>query len=116
MDENTLVSLVISGSNAQIAVTYGEEEEGFIPYRQLQQYTGEPAPFVPIDPKESLSCLYFSSGTTGKPKGVMHSHSTLVALIHLLEYVKICLLSKPVGNSNNTSFGRLYEKFKHLKN
>ncbi len=40
---------------------------------------GEPAGQVPIDPRESVVVLPYSSGTTGLPKGVMLTHHNCVA-------------------------------------
>ena len=40
---------------------------------------GHPAPGVEIDPARDLAVLPYSSGTTGKAKGVMLSHRNLVA-------------------------------------
>ncbi|WP_278313617.1 AMP-binding protein [Lolliginicoccus levis] len=52
--------------------------EGFASLRDL---LGElaPAPRVEIDPAEHLAVLPYSSGTTGRPKGVMLTHRNLVA-------------------------------------
>lgn len=44
-------------------------------------HTGLPAPTVTLDPETSLACIPFSSGTTGKAKGVKLSHRNLVANI-----------------------------------
>ncbi len=41
--------------------------------------TGTPAPELTIDPTEHLAVLPYSSGTTGNPKGVMLTHTNLVA-------------------------------------
>ncbi|MFK0403537.1 AMP-binding protein [Microbacterium sp. NPDC090225] len=40
---------------------------------------GHPAPDVSFDPAEHLAVLPYSSGTTGRPKGVMLTHRNLVA-------------------------------------
>lgn len=40
---------------------------------------GRPAPDVAFDPAEHLAVLPYSSGTTGRPKGVMLTHRNLVA-------------------------------------
>lgn len=40
---------------------------------------GHPAPAVSFDPAEHLAVLPYSSGTTGRPKGVMLTHRNLVA-------------------------------------
>ncbi|GGC74588.1 AMP-binding protein [Hoyosella rhizosphaerae] len=40
---------------------------------------GAPAPTVTFDPSERLAVLPYSSGTTGRPKGVMLTHKNLVA-------------------------------------
>lgn len=40
-----------------------------------------------VDPKEDLSFLVYSSGTTGLPKGVQLTHSNIVSNIAQMEYV-----------------------------
>ena len=48
-------------------------------YRELQH--GEPATTVPLAREDhDLAWLFYTSGTTGRPKGVMLSHGNLVAM------------------------------------
>lgn len=51
--------------------------KGYKPSSEIQPSTR----LVSIDPRNDLSFLVYSSGTTGKPKGVMLSHTNIVSNI-----------------------------------
>jgi len=60
-------------------VTEHEKEEGVIWFTDLiKKYPSNP-PKVDIDIKKDVAVLFFTGGTTGAPKGVMHTHYGLVA-------------------------------------
>jgi acyl-CoA synthetase (AMP-forming)/AMP-acid ligase II len=60
------------------------EAEGATPFAQL--LAGDAAPVsVDIDPARDLVALPYSSGTTGRAKGVMLTHRNLVAMLSQIE-------------------------------
>lgn len=59
------------------------EAAGATPFGALE--ADAPAPAVAIDPARDLVSLPFSSGTSGRPKGVMLTHRNLVAQLHLFD-------------------------------
>lgn len=63
------------------------DAEGTIPLSSLLTFQSEP-PRVPIDSREEIAVLPYSSGTTGLNKGVMLSHRNLVANLYQLEDLK----------------------------
>ncbi|NUT96019.1 MAG: 4-coumarate--CoA ligase family protein, partial [Saccharothrix sp.] len=57
-----------------------DQAEGYPSLTELLGSTG-PVPEVSVDPAEDIAVLPYSSGTTGKAKGVMLTHRNLVANI-----------------------------------
>lgn len=47
------------------------------PYSSLVSYCSSKAPDVPLT-EEDLAAIYFSSGTTGFPKAIVHAHRSLI--------------------------------------
>ncbi|MWB96984.1 AMP-binding protein [Agromyces seonyuensis] len=61
-------------------------------YASLRDLLGEshPAPTVEIDPSTHLAVLPYSSGTTGRPKGVMLTHRNLVAnVVQVVDHLDV---------------------------
>jgi acyl-CoA synthetase (AMP-forming)/AMP-acid ligase II len=58
-----------------------EGGKGATPFAELLENDPAAAVEPAIDPKKDLLVLPYSSGTTGKPKGVMLTHHNLVAII-----------------------------------
>lgn len=50
------------------------------PWAALLEEVVAPPPFPEVDP-DSVKMLMYTSGTTGRPKGVLHSHNSLHALV-----------------------------------
>jgi len=74
-----------------------------VPLQSL--FSADPLPAISLDPGKDLAALPFSSGTTGLPKGVMLTHTNLVANIVQLSAVE------PVSSSD-TFIGLL--PFSHI--
>jgi acyl-CoA synthetase (AMP-forming)/AMP-acid ligase II len=60
-----------------------DRSEGFAYYGDLLQGSSEAPPKVLIEP-DDVAWLFYTSGTTGKPKGVMETHRNLVEVVQQL--------------------------------
>src|SRR5207237_5321766 len=70
---------------ARIGVLRGEPRAGMVSLDEVAAASGAPAGFVPAPPDaDGVMRMAFPSGTTGNPKGVMHSHHTSLASARIL--------------------------------
>ncbi|MDI5929684.1 AMP-binding protein [Rhizobium leguminosarum] len=64
-----------------------EDRDGFETYGSLLLGGRDAAPNILIEP-DDVAWLFYTSGTTGKPKGVMETHRNLVSVV---EQLRLCL-------------------------
>lgn len=60
-----------------------ETAKGFLAYQDLLKGGTDSRPGVRIEP-EDIAWLFYTSGTTGKPKGVMETHRNLLSMVQHL--------------------------------
>jgi cyclohexanecarboxylate-CoA ligase len=90
-------------------VVIGEPVAGTSDWRTLATAAPGPLPDA-IDPNAILALLY-TSGTTADPKGVLHSHNTLLcecrsmAKNHALDDADVLVMASPVSHISGLLFG-----------
>lgn len=90
-------------------IVIGEEKEGYKEYESLIKDSPETEPECVVEPKDTWVLLY-TSGTTGKPKGVIRSHESYIAfyLINAVDFGfnehDVCLNIMPLSHVNSTFF------------
>ena len=70
---------------ASVAVIRGSSRDGMVSLDDVVAAQGAPAGFEPAQQDaDTVMRMAFTSGTTGNPKGVMHSHNTTLAAARIL--------------------------------
>ncbi len=80
-DYAAMLERITSAMNPAPEVVVLRGEPGsHTPYRALLGQPPDAAPLPALDP-DSVRMVFYTSGTTGRPKGVLHSHNSIHALI-----------------------------------
>ncbi len=91
----------------------GNQVDGYLEYEEFIEAAPETEPVVTIDCKDPWTILY-TSGTTGKPKGVVRSHESYIAffLINSVDFGfnqhDVCLNVMPLYHVNSTFYTFLF--------
>jgi fatty-acyl-CoA synthase len=74
----------------------GDAPEGTIPFDSLMT-AAEPRPPEGINEPDDLWALLYTTGTTGKPKGVMHTHRTAMGQILAIAKLAAAMNEEPMA-------------------
>lgn len=70
-----LAGLALTGEIASRRITTGDAQAGWLNFNTWSHAQSSSEPVVNISPEDIANIIY-SSGTTGEPKGIVHSHQT----------------------------------------
>jgi len=74
-----LVKRIRKRIRLRIIVVVGEPEQTTYSFDELVSRTSAKPPDISIDPEKDIASLWYTSGTTAEPKGVMLTHYNIVA-------------------------------------
>jgi cyclohexanecarboxylate-CoA ligase len=80
-DYAAMLSRVVAAvtSPPEVVVVRGGTDSG--PHTPYESLSGSPAQMLPALDADAIRMIMYTSGTTGRPKGVLHSHNSIHALI-----------------------------------
>ncbi|QLL07730.1 AMP-binding protein [Mycobacterium vicinigordonae] len=71
-------------SPPDVVVLRGDCADGQLPYASLNAPVPTAAPLPRLQP-DAVRMILYTSGTTGRPKGVLHTHNSIQALMHQIQ-------------------------------
>ncbi len=90
-------------SPPDVVVVRGDCRPGHIPFESLITAPAAVAPLPALNP-DAVRMILYTSGTTGRPKGVLHSHNSIHALLRqigdhwLVEPGDVFLVASPIAH------------------